>query len=387
MARRSLTPRRRLTPAPLPQAPLDDAQRLACLRLIRSENVGPVTFRELINHFGGAEPALEALPELSRRGGAPHDPHLHARARPRPSWRPPTRSAPSPVAMGEPGYPAGPRRRRCAAAAALRQRQGRAPDAPDRRHRRRAQRLGRRPEARAPVRGRARRAGFVIASGLARGIDAAAHEAALDHGTVAVLAGGIDNVYPPENADLQRDRRAGLLLSERSPGFRAARQGFPAPQPHHLRHGARRRRRRGRRRSGTLITARLPPSRAARCSPCRASRSTRAPRAPTAAEDRAPAGHRARGHHRGSGADAGSARPSRSGLSFLRLRTAQPPKPVAGYRPDRARARSSGALGPARSTSTSWRGRRASPCAPSRSPCSSCPRRPHRAARTPARLA
>ena len=61
--------RTRLTPAPLPQAALDAAQRLACLRLIRSDNVGPVTFRELINHFGGAGPALDALPELSRRGG------------------------------------------------------------------------------------------------------------------------------------------------------------------------------------------------------------------------------------------------------------------------------------------------------------------------------
>ena len=57
-------------PAPLPTAELSDAERLACLRLIRSENVGPVTFRELINHFGGAQNALDALPELSRRGGA-----------------------------------------------------------------------------------------------------------------------------------------------------------------------------------------------------------------------------------------------------------------------------------------------------------------------------
>jgi DNA processing protein len=57
-------------PAPLPSAELSDPERLACLRLIRSENVGPVTFRELINHFGGAQKALEALPELSRRGGA-----------------------------------------------------------------------------------------------------------------------------------------------------------------------------------------------------------------------------------------------------------------------------------------------------------------------------
>jgi DNA processing protein len=57
------------TAAPLPQTALDDAPRLACLRPIRSENVGPVTFRELINHYGGAELALEALPELAARGG------------------------------------------------------------------------------------------------------------------------------------------------------------------------------------------------------------------------------------------------------------------------------------------------------------------------------
>lgn len=57
------------TPAPLPVAALDDAQRLACLRLIRSENVGPATFRALINHYGGAREALAALPEVARRAG------------------------------------------------------------------------------------------------------------------------------------------------------------------------------------------------------------------------------------------------------------------------------------------------------------------------------
>ena len=63
-------------------AALTDAERLAWLRLIRSENVGPVTFRELINRFGGAAAALDALPELSRRGGyRPRDPHLPARGR------------------------------------------------------------------------------------------------------------------------------------------------------------------------------------------------------------------------------------------------------------------------------------------------------------------
>ena len=73
--------------------------------------------------------------------------------------------------------------------------------------------------------------GFVIASGLARGIDTASHMAALEHGTVAVLAGGIDIVYPPENAELQHAiGERGLLISEPS-RLLATRQGFPAAQP------------------------------------------------------------------------------------------------------------------------------------------------------------
>ena len=50
------------TPAPLPVAPLTPAQRLACLRLVRTDGVGPTLFRDLINHYGGAEAALAALP-------------------------------------------------------------------------------------------------------------------------------------------------------------------------------------------------------------------------------------------------------------------------------------------------------------------------------------
>jgi DNA processing protein len=49
---------------------LTDLQRIAWLRLIRSDNFGPATFRELINHFGSAEAARSMLPELSSRGGA-----------------------------------------------------------------------------------------------------------------------------------------------------------------------------------------------------------------------------------------------------------------------------------------------------------------------------
>lgn len=62
--------------------------------------------------------------------------------------------------------------------------------------------------------------GFAIASGLARGIDTAAHTASLEHGTIAVVAGGIDVVYPPENESLQQAiGERGLLISERAPGF------------------------------------------------------------------------------------------------------------------------------------------------------------------------
>jgi DNA processing protein len=249
--------RTRLTPAPLPQAPLDDAQRLACLRLIRSENVGPVTFRALINHFGGAEPALAALPALSRRGGRPD-----IRICPREVAEAELEAARSigaqPLFTIEPGYPP--------ALAAV--------DAPPpllyikgnaghlarpmiaivgaRNGSAAGQKLARHFAARLGA------AGFVIASGLARGIDGAAHEAALAHGTVAVLAGGIDNIYPPEHAALQQAiGERGCLLSENRPGFVPRAQDFP---------------RRNRiisgvalgvliveaaRRSGTLITARM----------------------------------------------------------------------------------------------------------------------------------
>lgn len=57
---------------------LNDAQRLAWLRLIRSENVGPATFRALVNQFGGAQNAIEALPTLSRRGGRAQDIRLRS---------------------------------------------------------------------------------------------------------------------------------------------------------------------------------------------------------------------------------------------------------------------------------------------------------------------
>jgi DNA processing protein len=219
--------RTRLTPAPLPQAPLDAAQRLACLRLIRSDHVGPVTFRELINHFGGAGPALAALPDLAHRGGRQSIrvcPEAQARA----ELEAADRIGARPLFTIEPSYPP--------ALAAL--------EAPppllyvkgdvSRLTRPMVAIVGARNGSAAGQKlarmfaARIGGAGYVIASGLARGIDAAAHEAALEHGTVAVLAGGLDNVYPPENADLQRRiGERGCLISEMPPGFVPRAQDFP----------------------------------------------------------------------------------------------------------------------------------------------------------------
>lgn len=220
--------RTRLLPAPLPQAPLDDVQRLACLRLIRSENVGPVTFRELINHFGGAEAALAALPDLSRRGGRRQSIRVCPRGVAEAELDAARAIGARPLFTIEPGYPP--------ALAAV--------DAPppllyvkgDARQLARpmlaivgarngsaaGQKIARQFASHIGA------AGFVIASGLARGIDAAAHEAALATGTVAVIAGGLDTVYPPENAKLQEViAQRGCVIGENPPGFVPRGKDFP----------------------------------------------------------------------------------------------------------------------------------------------------------------
>lgn len=214
--------------APLPIAPLDDAQRLACLRLIRSENVGPVTFRELINHFGGAQAALDALPELSRRSGRGRPVRIcpeHVAAQELEAAR---RIGAQPLFTIEPGFPAPlahlavpPPMLYVKGRTELLQRPATAI-------------VGARNGSAAGIkltrmfaRGLGE-AGHVVVSGLARGIDGAAHEAALETGTVAVLAGGIDFQYPPEHVELQaRIAAEGCLVSEQSPGFQPRAQDFP----------------------------------------------------------------------------------------------------------------------------------------------------------------
>ena len=244
--------------APAQRAALDDAQRLAWLRLIRSENVGPVTFRELVNRYGGAAAALEALPDLARRGGLSRAIRVASRGDAEAELVAARRTGATLVAVGEAGYPAALAhvdvpppllyvKGDLAIAsrpmvAIVGSRNGSA--AGQKLARLMADGIG--------------AAGYVIASGLARGIDGAAHETALARGTAAVVAGGIDVVYPPEHADLHaRIAERGLLLSEQPPGMSPRGQDFP---------------RRNRiisgislgvvvveaaRRSGTLITARF----------------------------------------------------------------------------------------------------------------------------------
>jgi len=177
---------------------LNDEQRLNWLRLIRSDNIGPATFRELINHFGGSAAALEALPELSQRGGGRRSFSLSSQADAEAELKHAKKVGATLIALGEPGYPAW-----LAAVdapppliyakgklellqqpmvAIIGARNGSAI----------GQKFTRMLSADLG------RAGFVIVSGLARGIDTAAHMPALERGTVAVLAGGIDSVYPPE---------------------------------------------------------------------------------------------------------------------------------------------------------------------------------------------
>ncbi len=207
---------------------LTDSQRLDWLRLFRSENVGPRTFRSLVNHCGGAGAALAALPDLARRGGASRALRVCAREDAEREMAAALRIGARFVALGEADYPAylhtvedappllavrgnadvlrapliamvGSRN---ASAAGVKM----------------ADRLARELGA----------AGFGVVSGLARGIDAAAHRASLATGTVAVLAGGQDRIYPPEHASLvDALLESGAAISEMPFGWEPRARDFP----------------------------------------------------------------------------------------------------------------------------------------------------------------
>jgi DNA processing protein len=207
---------------------LSDQQRLDWLRLIRTERVGPRTFRDLINHFGGAEAALEALPGLSRQGGLARPVRIPTRGEAEAEMAQALRLNVSFVALGEADYPS-----------TLRAMNSPPPLIAVRGHLAALSRpmvaiVGSRNASAAGIAFTRRLAheladsGFVIVSGLARGIDACAHEASLATGTVAALAGGHDRIYPPEHEPLCRQLcESGVALSEMPMGWIPKGRDFP----------------------------------------------------------------------------------------------------------------------------------------------------------------
>jgi len=205
---------------------LDAAEKRAWLRLTRSPSVGPVTFAHLIRRFGSASAALKEAPRLALRGGKPFVAYPEADAE---------REMQQTEALGgkliascEPDFPPGLAAldppppmisvlgqphllcRDMIAVVGARNASALA--------RKFAQILSR----------ELGEAGLVIASGLARGIDSAAHEAALPTGTAAVVAGGMDIVYPPENDALYRAVAAqGAVISEMPLGEAPQARHFP----------------------------------------------------------------------------------------------------------------------------------------------------------------
>ncbi|WP_034852227.1 DNA-processing protein DprA [Inquilinus limosus] len=211
-----------------PRRPLSEAERSDWLRLARTDSVGPITFHTLIARYGTAGAAIEALPELSRRGGRRVELKPPPASEARRELEALGRIGGRVVAACEPDYPE--------TLAAVE-------DAPPV-----LSLLGRGDLAGRPMVGmvgarnaslNGRRfahdmarqlgeAGFTVVSGFARGVDTAAHEGAFATGTVAVLAGGLDIIYPPENAGLyDRLAESGLLVAESALGTQPTARHFP----------------------------------------------------------------------------------------------------------------------------------------------------------------
>jgi DNA processing protein len=197
------------------------------LRLVRTPGIGPVTFRQLLRRFGNAAAALEAVPDLARRGGG-KAPRLFERSEAEREIARVEKIGARYLALGQGLYPSllaeledappllvakgdltlldkmaiaivGARN---ASAAACRFARGLAHE------------LG--------------QSDLVVVSGLARGIDSAAHDGALDTGTIGVVAGGIDIFYPPENEQRQRAMyERGLVIAEMPPGTEPRARHFP----------------------------------------------------------------------------------------------------------------------------------------------------------------
>lgn len=206
---------------------LSETERFARLHLARAERVGPVTFRQLLDRFGSATAALDALPDMVRKGGD-HGYVLPSVGAIEDELAAGARAGAALIVLGDPAYPEqlaaldppppllwtrgdiGLLSREIVAVVGAR-----------------IASAGGQRIARGLARGLGE-AGYGVASGLARGIDTAAHQGALETGTVAVLGGGVDDIYPPDNADLYGQIvERGCVVSESPMGARAQARDFP----------------------------------------------------------------------------------------------------------------------------------------------------------------
>jgi DNA processing protein len=209
-------------------AALSEEERIDWLRLIRSENVGPRTFRSLIRYYGSACSALAQLPELARRGGAKASVRICSRTEAERELAAARALGVRLIGLGEAEYPA--RLREIDDAPPLLAVRGKLSALA----RPMVAMVGSRNASAAGAKIAARlahdlgEAGLVVVSGLARGIDAAAHRASLERGTVAVLAGGHDRIYPAEHAQLlEHILEHGAGLSEMPLGWEPRARDFP----------------------------------------------------------------------------------------------------------------------------------------------------------------
>ena len=213
---------------PKPNKHPNEAEKLNWLRLIRTDNVGPVTFYRLLEQFGTVEAALEALPEMAKRGGRKRPLKSPSMAQVEKEYARLQKLGADILIASEADYPL--------ALAAIN-------DAPPV-----ISVLGNKACLNQPsiaivgarnasLNGKkfatkiARELGaqdMIVTSGFARGIDTAAHEGALATGTIAVLAGGIDNIYPEENANLYNQiKEQGAIIAESPLGTAPKPQHFP----------------------------------------------------------------------------------------------------------------------------------------------------------------
>ncbi|WP_420549687.1 DNA-processing protein DprA [Curvivirga sp.] len=203
-------------------------EKLSRLRLIRSENIGPITFRHLIARYGTAKEALKAIPDIAKQGGRKKPFKLFPLSAAEKEWHqldklggqfiflnsdeysfPLSNTETAPPVISVTGNPHLLKERIIGIVGG-----------------RNASLNGKKLAHRfAEVLGVE---GFTIASGMARGIDTSAHEGSIKSGSIAVLAGGVDIIYPKENSDLYaRLKSEGLLVSEMPLGSKPQARHFP----------------------------------------------------------------------------------------------------------------------------------------------------------------